>query len=163
MDRLVRTSGDGRSAKEPGGYERPRELTSVLFYDAVDIAKCDDSLSLSLLTRAVGWAMGDQPLHCNLAFGRWIIDLSAKDGVQWYGSLDYPIRPTSAISLGVRSLVWTPLEGLRASPTLWLAWVLGARLRTAPLTCVTFVCRMLGIPQRLRLPNQLVRELAWES
>lgn len=163
MDRLVGTSADGRSVKEPGGHERPSDLTSVLFYDAPAIAECDDSLALSLLTRAVGWAMGGQPLHCNLAFGRWIIDLSAKDGVRWYGALDYPIRPASAVGLGVRSLVWTPPEGLRASPTLWLAWVLGARLRTIPLTCVTFVSRMLGIPQRLRLPNQLARELAWES
>lgn len=78
------------------------------------------------------------------------------DGVR-YSRVSEWREPVGVLPLDDRAILWFPPEGMKSPLLRWARYSLGAALDPPPLTCVTLVARMLGLPRPWpRRPVELV-------
>ena len=149
MDRLVGATHDGRADRRSGGQEGEGSYRELWLTDWPRLAEHP---------RAAAYE--GELLHCGLRIDhKWIVHYDLLLGVQYGRTSDWPAA-TAALPLPDLPLAWWPPEGLRSSPLAWARYNLGQEVDPPPLTCVTLVARMLGLPPPWpRRPVELVRTL----
>lgn len=99
-------------------------------------------------------------LHCGLrVYEAWIVDYDPINGVRYSRPTDWPKLTAVAELPGIRVVWWAP-AGLRSPLMESARYSLGSAIDPPPLTCVTLIARMLGLPKPWpRRPVELVETL----
>ena len=140
MDRVVSTTPDGDHDLRTGGQAHEGSCREAGCREVW----LTDWPTLSEHPRAAAFA--DELLHCGLRLdSKWIVHYDLLLGVQYSRTSDWPAE-TAVLPIPDCPLVWWAPEGLRSSPLAWARYSLGQDIYPTPLTCVTLIARMLGLP-----------------